>query len=104
MRCEVAAGSAKRPSASRTASANQAPPGTTSEHEQLRVRCFDGTSKQLVASASPLFGVRGQIVGAVVVIRDLTESKQIEEQLEMRVARLVSIGVELEQSVHARRA
>jgi CheY-like chemotaxis protein len=74
--------------------------GLATHNEKLGIRCFDGTSKTIVASASPLLGLKGQIVGAVVVIKDVTESKEIEEQLEMRVARLVSIGVELEQTVH----
>jgi hypothetical protein len=34
----------------------------------------------------------------VVLIRDLTESKQIEEDLAQRVTRLLSLGVELEES------
>jgi len=37
-------------------------------------------------------------VGAVVLIRDLTESKKIEEDLAQRVARLIGVGVELEES------
>jgi hypothetical protein len=37
-------------------------------------------------------------MGAVVRIRDLTESKQIEEDLAKRVMRLVALGVELEES------
>lgn len=72
--------------------------GESSHNEQLRVLCVDGASKRLVASASPLFGVGGDVVGAVIVFRDTSESKQIEQELEARVARLVSLGLELGQS------
>lgn len=74
--------------------------GVATHNETLRIRCFDGTAKTIVASASPLFGLEAQIVGAVVVIKDVTGSKEIEEEFEMRVARLVSLGVELEQTVN----
>jgi len=70
---------------------------TTHSHP-LEIRCFDGTSKTILASASPLHGLDGHILGAVVLIRDLTESKQIEEDLAKRVTRLVALGVELEES------
>jgi response regulator RpfG family c-di-GMP phosphodiesterase len=72
--------------------------GETTHSQPLEIRCFDGTSKTILASASPLHGLGGQIVGAVVLIRDLTESKQIEEDLAKRVTRLVALGVELEES------
>ena len=70
----------------------------TSHSQPLQIRCFDGTEKTILASASPLRGLNGQSVGAIVLIRDLTESKQIEEDLAQRVTRLVSLGVELEES------
>ena len=38
------------------------------------------------------------MIGAVVLIRDLTESKKIEEDLAQRVTRLIALGVELEES------
>ncbi len=76
----------------------------SSHNQRVAIRCFDGTSKTIVASASPLLGIGGQIVGAVVVIKDTSESKQIEDELEARVARLVSLGVELEQSMHGQRS
>ena len=75
--------------------------GKSSHNERIEVRCIDGSSKQLFASASPLIGLGGQIVGAVIAIKDTSEMKQIEVELETRVARLVSLGVEIEQSIHA---
>jgi len=74
--------------------------GESSHNEKLPIRCFDGTSKTVLASASPLFGLERQIVGAVIVIKDTTESRQLEDELETRIARLVSLGLELEQQLH----
>lgn len=73
--------------------------GEASHSEKLQIRCFDGTSRWILASASPLFGLEARIVGAVIVIRDITESQEMEQELETRVARLVSLGLELEQTV-----
>jgi CheY-like chemotaxis protein len=72
--------------------------GETTHSEPLKIRCFDGTEKTILASASPLQGLDRNIIGAVVLIRDLTESKKIEEDLAKRVTRLISLGVELEES------
>ena len=72
--------------------------GESSHSEPLEIRCFDGSSKTILASASPLRGLDGRIIGAVVLIRDVTESKKIGEDLEQRVTRLVGLGVELEES------
>ena len=73
--------------------------GTSSHNEPVDIRCFDGSSKRILASSSPLLGIGGAIVGAVIVIKDTSETKQIELELESRVARLVSLGVEIEQSL-----
>ena len=72
--------------------------GESSHSEPLDIRCFDGSSKTILASASPLRGLDVRIIGAVVLIRDVTESKKIGEDLEQRVTRLVGLGVELEES------
>jgi len=72
--------------------------GATSHSERLEIRRFNGSNKTIVASASPLRGLDGRLVGAVVLLQDLTETHQIEEDLERRVTKLVSLGVELEQS------
>lgn len=78
--------------------------GTASHSELLQLRCLDETPKVVLASASPLLGLDGAIVGAVIVIQDLSESRQIELELEQRITRLVSLGVELQQSVAEPRA
>ena len=73
--------------------------GKASHNEVLRIRCLDGTSKAILTSGSPLYGLDHVIVGAVLVLQDISESKEIEVELEKRITRLVSLGVELEQSI-----
>ena len=72
--------------------------GLSSHNEPVEIRRFNGASKTIVASASPLRGLDRQIMGAVILIQDLTETKQIGEDLERRVTNLISLGVELEQT------
>jgi PAS domain S-box-containing protein len=71
--------------------------GERSHSEQVRIRCLDGSSKTILASASPLQQLDGAIVGAVVLIQDVTESKKIEEALEEQVNKLIALGVQLEE-------
>lgn len=72
--------------------------GVSTHNELLRITGIDGTPKTLLTSASPLHGLDGRIVGAVVVMRDVTEQKRIEEDLLQRIQKLVSLGVEFEQA------
>lgn len=72
--------------------------GKVSSNDVLEIRCLDQSSKQVLTSASPLLGLDGDVVGAVILIQDVSQSKQIESELEKRITRLVSLGVELEQS------
>jgi CheY-like chemotaxis protein len=72
--------------------------GETTHSQPLKIRCFDGSTKTILISASPLHGLDRKVIGAVVLIRDLTESKKIEEDLAQRVTRLIGLGVELEES------
>jgi PAS domain-containing protein len=67
--------------------------GHTSHSEPLEIKCFDGSAKDILISASPLRGLDNRLVGAVVLIQDVTEPKRIEEALEDRVTRLISLGV-----------
>jgi CheY-like chemotaxis protein len=75
--------------------------GAVTHSERIEIRCPDGSQKPIVASASPLRGLDGAIVGAVILIRDLTESRKIEEDLSQRVTKLVALGVELEETALA---
>lgn len=74
--------------------------GETSHNNVISIRCCDGLAKTILCSASPLFGRDGAIVGAVVVIQDVTETKKIEEDFEQRIAKIVTLGLELAQSAH----
>jgi response regulator RpfG family c-di-GMP phosphodiesterase len=67
--------------------------------EPMKIPCVDGSTVTVIVSASPLHGVDKRLVGAVVLIQDVTEPKRIEEALEDRVARLIGAGLELEESV-----
>lgn len=73
--------------------------GKVVHKERLEIRCVDGAMKSVFTSSSPLFGVDRAIVGAVVVVQDVSVSKQIESELETRLARLVSTGVEIERTI-----
>lgn len=72
--------------------------GESSNSERLSIRRFNGIAKTVLASASPLRGLDGRIVGAVILIQDLTETQEIENDLHERVTKLISLGVELEES------
>jgi hypothetical protein len=48
-------------------------------------------------SAAPLLGLDAQLVGAVVLVQDLTRVRGIEQDMQRRVARLMALGVELEE-------
>ena len=73
--------------------------GESSHGKPLLLQCFDGNVKTVLVSASPLRGLEGKMVGAVALICDLTEAKQMEASLAQRVATLINLGVELEESV-----
>lgn len=77
--------------------------GESPRNEVVEIDCPDGTKKSVLQSSSPLRGLDGSIVGAVLVIQDLTQHREVEAEFEQRIARLVSVGVELEGAVHARR-
>lgn len=66
--------------------------GEISHHETVEIRCFDETTKSISTSASPLRDRNGKIVGAVVVIRDITAHRKSDEEIEKRIVHLVSGG------------
>jgi CheY-like chemotaxis protein len=73
--------------------------GHSAHRERLQIQCFDGTAKTILVSTAPLRGLDGRIVGAVILIQDLTEKTKIEEDFESRVTKLIALGVEIEESV-----
>ena len=72
--------------------------GRSTSSEEVSVICFDGTKKSVFVGASPLRNLEGKIVGAVLILQDVTEHRKIETDFSDRVRRLISIGVELEES------
>jgi CheY-like chemotaxis protein len=70
--------------------------GESSHSEPIQIRCFDRSIKTILVSAAPLRGAEHRIVGAVILVQDITESKKIATDLEQRVTSLVALGVELE--------
>ncbi|HEX8794980.1 MAG TPA: response regulator [Polyangiaceae bacterium] len=74
--------------------------GEALHNQVVQVECLDGTAASLLESTSPLRGIDGSVVGAVVVLQDLTQHRQVEAEFEKRIARLVAIGVELEGASH----
>src|SRR4051812_15388956 len=70
--------------------------GAPLRNELTHIKCLDGTSKIVLNSASPLFSLENEIVGVVVVIQDVTEHKQIEQDVQQRIEKLISAGLELE--------
>ena len=73
--------------------------GESLHGKPMLIQCYDGIMKTVLVSASPLRGLEGKMVGAVVLISDLTEAKEMEASLAKRVASLINLGVELEESV-----
>jgi CheY-like chemotaxis protein len=73
--------------------------GESSRNVRLDIEACDGSPLSLVCAASPLLGDGGATIGAVIVLQDVTEPQRVERDLEERVARLVSAGVQLEHSV-----
>jgi PAS domain S-box-containing protein len=69
-----------------------------SHGEPLEVRCNDGSMKSILASKSPLHGFDGDTIGAAILIRDITESRKIEEDLADRVTRFVALGVDVKKN------
>jgi CheY-like chemotaxis protein len=75
--------------------------GDASHNEVLQITCLDQTAKSVFASASPLRGLDGHIVGAVLVVQDVTAHREIEEDIEKRIVSLVTLGVEFEEVAEA---
>lgn len=72
--------------------------GRTSHSEPTEITCLDGSRKTILVSASPLRGLDARLVGAVILVQDMTEPKRIEAALADRVSRLIGLSVELEET------
>ena len=74
--------------------------GRLTYREEALITCLDGTKRPIFVDASPLRNVEGIIVGAVLVLQDVTEQRKIKADFEARITRFVSAGIELEQSAY----
>jgi PAS domain S-box-containing protein len=63
------------------ASARALSEGRTSLNELIDIETYDGQLKTIENSAAPIHNAEGQIVGAVIVNKDVTERVRAEEQL-----------------------
>ncbi len=64
--------------------------GHVSRNHVIEITCLDGSVGRPFVSASPLRGADRRIVGAVVVIQDVTAHREVEADIEQRIIRLVS--------------
>ncbi len=55
--------------------------GETTLGEEIRIRCFDGSSKILLNSAIPIRNEEGALAGAITVSQDITERKRAERKM-----------------------
>ncbi len=68
--------------------------GQAAHNEITKIKCFDGSSRTVLSSVSPMTGHDGRIQGAVGVIQDITEQKKIGEDIEESVLKLISLSAE----------
>jgi CheY-like chemotaxis protein len=64
----------------------------------IELLCVDGSAVTVIASACPLHALDGHLAGAVILIRDVTESRRVGEALEQRVTQLIGGGLGLEEN------
>lgn len=74
--------------------------GRSTYREEVILTCLDGTKQPIFIDASPLRNIQGNIVAAVLVLQDVTESRKIKADFEDRIMRLISAGIELEESAY----
>lgn len=72
--------------------------GQSTYGEEMLVTCLDGTKQPIFVDASPLRNLQGNFAGAVLILQDVSEQRKIEADFEERILRLISAGIELEQS------
>ncbi|OGB22414.1 MAG: hypothetical protein A3I66_14440 [Burkholderiales bacterium RIFCSPLOWO2_02_FULL_57_36] len=71
--------------------------GETSIDEEVRIQCFDGSSKIILNSAIPLRDDAGNLNGAVIVNQDITLRKRAEEDVRKANASADAMNRELQQ-------
>ena len=73
--------------------------GEASNVHLMEIASLQGAAKMIQVSASPLRGLDGAIVGAVVLLQDMTRKHSLEKDLQDRVTKIIELGVELEESI-----
>ncbi|WP_158592185.1 EAL domain-containing protein [Noviherbaspirillum sedimenti] len=66
--------------------------GEISIDEEIEIACFDGTRKIILHSALPLYDDHHHIIGAVVVIQDITKRRHAEDQLRAQAEILANVA------------
>ncbi len=89
--------SGRRIAAEEWAAARAIQKGQTSIDEEIRIECFDGTSKIILNSAIPLRDPDGKITGAVLVNQDITARTAMEQELIEANAEVDAVNRELEE-------
>ena len=73
--------------------------GESFHHDPVHITCPDGTAKFVLSSASPLRSFDGEVVGMVVVVQDVTRHRLIEHDIEQRIQKIISSGIDCGQTV-----
>jgi len=87
----------RRIAAEEWAAARAIQKGETSLDEEIRIECFDGSTKVILNSAIPLRDAAGGVNGAIIVNQDITSRKRVEEQLILANAAVDAMNQELQQ-------
>jgi PAS domain S-box-containing protein len=74
--------------------------GKTAANKPIEIKCADNTHKKVIMTVSPLWATGHKLTGAVAVIQDITQHEKIQSDIETRVLKLVSAGLELEHCAH----
>lgn len=78
--------------------------GEISLNEEIEIQCFDGSRKSILHSALPMRDDQGELLGAIVIVQDMTERKRAEKALQESEARVRILNADLEDRVADRTA
>lgn len=73
----------------------------TSLNELIDIQCFDGTRKTILNSAKPLLGEGGALMGAIVVIQDISDRIEFEKTLREKTEALQRSNADLERFAYS---